>query len=87
MSINEIRAAVLSGDATPQDYAELPLPESYRAVTVHADETGMFEGQSTQEKDPRKSVHLDQVPLPELGPGEALVAVMASAVNYNTVWT
>ena len=26
-------------------------------------------------------------PLPELGPGEALVAVMASAINYNTVWT
>ena len=87
MSINEIRAAILSGNATPQDYAALPLPESYRAVTVHADETGMFEGRSTREKDPRESVHLDQVPLPELGPGEALVAVMASAVNYNTVWT
>ena len=25
--------------------------------------------------------------MPELGPGEALVAVMASAINYNTVWT
>ena len=25
--------------------------------------------------------------LPELGPGEAYVAVMASAINYNTVWT
>ena len=25
--------------------------------------------------------------LPELGPGEAIVAVMASAINYNTVWT
>jgi crotonyl-CoA reductase len=27
------------------------------------------------------------VPTPELGPGEAIVAVMASAINYNTVWT
>jgi crotonyl-CoA reductase len=27
------------------------------------------------------------VATPELGPGEALVAVMASAINYNTVWT
>ena len=26
-------------------------------------------------------------PTPELGPGEAIVAVMASSVNYNTVWT
>ena len=25
--------------------------------------------------------------LPELGPDEAIVAVMASAINYNTVWT
>ena len=32
-------------------------------------------------------LHVDEVPTPELGPGEALVAVMASAINYNTVWT
>jgi len=87
MSINEIRAAVLSGVASSEDFARLPLPDSYRAVTVHADEVGMFEGQSTRDKDPRKSLHLDDVPVPELGPGEALVAVMASAINYNTVWT
>jgi crotonyl-CoA reductase len=87
MSINEIRAAILSGTASSADYANLPLPDSYRAVTVHADEVGMFEGLPTGEKDPRKSLHLDDVPLPELGPGEALVAVMASAINYNTVWT
>src|SRR6202007_724162 len=35
----------------------------------------------------RKSLHVDEVALPELGPGEAFVAVMASAINYNTVWT
>jgi crotonyl-CoA reductase len=87
VSTNDIRAAVLSGTATSQDYAHLPLPDSYRAVTVHADETDMFEALPTREKDPRKSLHLDEVPVPELGPGEALVAVMASAINYNTVWT
>lgn len=68
MSINEIRDAVLSGEATPEDYAHIPLPASYRAVTVHADETGMFEGLETREKDPRKALHLDEVALPELGP-------------------
>ena len=47
----------------------------------------MFEGLDSKDKDPRKSLHLDDVALPELGPGEALVAVMASAINYNTVWT
>ena len=29
----------------------------------------MFEGVATRDKDPRKSLHLDDVPLPELGPG------------------
>src|SRR5450631_2903442 len=33
------------------------------------------------------TVHKEEVDVPELGPGEALVAVMASAINYNTVWT
>jgi crotonyl-CoA reductase len=47
----------------------------------------MFAGRTTKEKDPREALHVDEVPTPELGPGEALVAVMASAVNYNTVWT
>ncbi|HEY0695297.1 MAG TPA: crotonyl-CoA carboxylase/reductase, partial [Kribbella sp.] len=54
---------------------------------VHADDVTMFEGLGTREKDPRKSLHVDDVPTPELGPGEALIAVMASAINYNTVWT
>jgi crotonyl-CoA reductase len=63
------------------------VPENYRAVTVRADEVDMFAGLASRDKDPRKSLHLDDVPTPELAPGEALVAVMASAINYNTVWT
>jgi crotonyl-CoA reductase len=63
------------------------VPATYRGVTVHADETTMFAGLPSREKDPRRSLHLDEVPTPELGPGEALVAVMASAINYNSVWT
>jgi len=41
----------------------------------------------TPSKDPRKSLHVGEVPLPELAPDEAYVAVMASAINFNTVWT
>src|ERR1700722_7688286 len=47
----------------------------------------MFGDLPSREKDPRKSLHVMDVPTPEIGPGEALVAVMASAINYNTVWT
>ncbi|NUR29183.1 MAG: alcohol dehydrogenase catalytic domain-containing protein, partial [Catenulispora sp.] len=67
--------------------ADLAVPESYLGVAVRADEVSMFDGQATKDKDPRKSLHVQEVPTPELGPGEALIAVMASAINYNTVWT
>ncbi len=67
--------------------AGLPVPDSYLAQVVLADESTMFEGLCSRDKDPRRSLHLRDVPTPTLGPGEALVAVMASAINYNTVWT
>lgn len=67
--------------------AGLPVPSSYRGVVVRADETDMFDGLATRDKDPRKSLHVQEVPTPEVGPGEALIAVMGSSVNYNTVWT
>ncbi|MGP4084364.1 crotonyl-CoA carboxylase/reductase, partial [Streptomyces sp. KR55] len=78
--MKDILDAIQSPDSTPADFAALPLPESYRAITVHKDETEMFAGLSTRDKDPSKSIHLDDVPVPELGPGGALVAVVASPV-------
>jgi crotonyl-CoA reductase len=85
--MKDILETILSAEATPADFAALPVPEHYRGITVRQDEVGMFEGRASRDKDPRESLHLDEVPTPELGPGEALVAVMASAINYNTVWT
>src|SRR5512133_3395785 len=67
--------------------AGLPVPDSYRGVVVRADDADMFAGMPSRDKDPRKSLLGQEVPTPELGPGEAIVAVMASAINYNTVWT
>ena len=83
--MNEIRDAILADSARrgggPGRAGVLP-----RVVVLKA-EQDMFEGLPTREKDPRKSLHVEQVATPELGPGEAIVAVMASSVNYNTVWT
>ena len=47
----------------------------------------MWAGVASDDKDPRRSLHIDEVPLPELAPDEAYVAVMASSINFNTVWT
>jgi len=83
--MDEIRDAILADQLDA--IGGLRTPESYRAVLVRKDEQDMFEGLATKDKDPRKALHVEEVPTPELGPGEALVAVMASSVNYNTVWT
>ncbi|MDQ3629537.1 MAG: crotonyl-CoA carboxylase/reductase [Actinomycetota bacterium] len=85
--MSEIRAAIMAGDTPTEQFAALAVPDSYRAVTVRKHEVDMFEGLATRDKDPRRSLHVEDVALPELGPGEALVAVMASSINYNTVWT
>jgi len=82
---NVVSAIIEHGSA--KDFAGLNLPKEFRAVTIHRDETEMFAGLTSKEKDPRKSLHIDSVPFPELAPGEALIAVMASSINYNTVWT
>jgi crotonyl-CoA reductase len=73
--------------ASGEQIGALPIPESYRAAVVHKSETGMFEGMDSADKDPRRSLHVEEVAVPELAPDEAYVAVMASAINFNTVWT
>ena len=69
------------------DVASMGVPSSYAGIVVRAEEQEMFAGMESRDKDPRTSLHLQEVPTPELGPGEAVIAVMASAINYNTVWT
>jgi crotonyl-CoA reductase len=86
-AMHSVRDAILSGSAGPEDIPALPLPESMRAITTHKDEVELFEGLESPEKDPRRSLHVDEVAVPELGPNEALVAVMASSINFNTVWS
>ncbi|MFT4288281.1 crotonyl-CoA carboxylase/reductase [Nocardioides sp.] len=85
--MQQILDTILAGEASSEDFVALEIPDSYTAATLHKDEETIFEGIPSKEKDPRTSIHVEEVPLPELGPGEALVAVMASAINYNTVWS
>ena len=84
--MKEILEAI-ENQATADDFADIAVPESYRAITIHKDDEHMFDGVASRDKDPRASLHLDEVPVPELAAGEVLLAVMASSVNYNTVWT
>ncbi len=86
MSVTSIQQAILDG-APGERIAELPLPETMRAAVVRKAEMDHFDGVATEDRDPRKTLHVDEVPIPPLGPNEVLIAPMASALNYNTVWT
>src|SRR5690348_3769650 len=78
-AMKEILDAILDPGSRGADFAGLPLPEAYRAVTLHRDEEHMFDGVDVRDRDPRKALHVEEVPVPELAWGEALVAVMASS--------
>ncbi|MCU1346055.1 MAG: crotonyl-CoA reductase [Acidimicrobiia bacterium] len=84
--MQEILEAITAG-ATADEIGHLAIPESYRAAHVLRSEVGMFEGIASEDKDPRKSLHIGQVATPELAPDECYIAVMASSINFNTVWT
>ena len=84
--MQQILEAIEAG-APPEEIAALPIPESYRAAFVRRDDVAMFEGMASADKDPTKSIHIGEVATPELAPDEAYIAVMASSINFNTVWT
>ncbi len=85
-SMEEIGEAIRNG-ASGEELGALGVPDSFRAAYVLREESQMFEGLASDDKDPRKSLHVGDVATPELAPDEAFVAVMASAINFNTVWT
>jgi crotonyl-CoA reductase len=76
--------AVRSGAGIEQ-LLSCELPATYLATHLSSEDQDMFDGGG--EKDVRRSLRVGDVPMPELAPDEALVAVMASAINYNTVWS
>ncbi|MFZ1925950.1 MAG: crotonyl-CoA carboxylase/reductase [Solirubrobacteraceae bacterium] len=62
-----------------------PVPSTYLSAHLAREDQDMFAAGG--EKDVRRSLRVGEVPLPELAPDEVLLAVMASAINYNTVWS
>ncbi|MGW6056104.1 crotonyl-CoA carboxylase/reductase [Streptomyces sp. NPDC055189] len=82
--MDALAEAVVAG-APPEVLESENVPSEYLAAHVRKEDSGMFAG--VEDKDVRKSLRVGRVPMPELAPDEVLVAVMASAVNYNSVWS
>jgi crotonyl-CoA carboxylase/reductase len=51
-------------------------PETMLAIVIRKEREG----------DPMQSMKVEEVPVPELGPNDVLVLVMAAGVNFNGVW-
>ncbi|QIS18233.1 crotonyl-CoA carboxylase/reductase [Nocardia terpenica] len=82
--MDELSAAVVSG-ASSDVLERIPVPTEYTAAHLRIEDVDMFRGMA--DKDVRRSIHVDKVPMPELAPDEVLIAVMAAAMNYNTIWS
>jgi crotonyl-CoA reductase len=75
----------LAAEADTQRLQDREPPSSYLAAHLRREDERMFEGAT--DKDVRRSLQIGQVAMPPLAPDEVLLAVMASAINYNTVWS
>ncbi len=75
----------MSDESLVERLLERGPPSTYLAAHLAREDENMFA--PGEEKDVRRSLRVGQVPMPELAPDEVLIAVMASAMNYNTVWS
>ncbi|MFD1543496.1 crotonyl-CoA carboxylase/reductase [Nonomuraea guangzhouensis] len=82
--MSDLIHAVRAG-ASPAELLACDLPTRFRAAYTLKAEIALFAG--TSDKDVRRSIHVGEVEMPELAPDEVVVAVMASAVNFNSVWS
>ncbi len=85
--LKDIVELIEADKSTAEDFINTKIPESMAGVMVRRCDIDIFNGKSFAEKDPRESLKIEEVPIPELGPNEVLVAVMAGSINYNNVWT
>ncbi|GAA4703502.1 crotonyl-CoA carboxylase/reductase [Phytohabitans rumicis] len=82
--MSELAEAVVAG-APPEELRSCAVPPSYRAAHLLRSDVELYAG--VPDPDVRRSIHIGPVPMPALAPDEVLVAVMASSVNFNTVWS
>lgn len=81
--MTELTEALLNG---ADDILRCELPDHYLAACLHREDEQLAAANGPG-IDVRRTIHLDMVPLPTIAPDEVLIAVMASAINFNTIWS
>lgn len=64
-----------------------PASGMMMALTVREEDEARVRATPPEQRKPSMSLRLEQVAIPEPGPGEVLIAVMAAGINYNNVWS
>ncbi|MER6157099.1 crotonyl-CoA carboxylase/reductase [Streptomyces sp. NPDC001868] len=82
--MGSVTDAVLAG-APPEELERAALPTEFTAAHLRIEDVDVF--RDVADKDVRKTLRVGPVPMPEPAPDEVLIAVMASSINYNTVWS
>lgn len=72
-------------EVSAEEILAAELPSTYKAAYVEKEDAIRRAG--GPRPDVRETLKVGEVPLPELAPDEVVVAVMAAAMNYNTVWS
>ncbi len=83
LGVTEAQSRVSSGEV--EDLLARELPSTYRAAHLLREDEEAFG--DAPDRDVRRSIRVGEVPMPELAPDEVVVAVMASAINGNTIWS
>ncbi|MFY9074806.1 crotonyl-CoA carboxylase/reductase [Malaciobacter mytili] len=87
LEVNKIVEMIEDDKTTQKDYENIKLPDFMKALVTLKEEENFFEGMQIEDKDISKTLHYKEVPLPKVEEDEVLVAVMASGINHNTVWS
>ena len=85
VEVDALAEAARAG-ASESELLSQPVPAHYRGAAIRRDDVDRLATDPSWNRDIRDSLSVQSVPMPEIAPDEVLVAVMASAVNYNTVW-
>ncbi len=72
-------------DVGAEEIIAAELPTTYKAAFVEKEDAIRLMGKPRP--DVRETLKVGEVPTPELAPDEVVIAVMAAAMNYNTVWS
>jgi crotonyl-CoA reductase len=84
--LHDLLDAITAG-ASAAEIGGIPLPETYRAAVTRRCDVEKTLLIPEANRDPVSTLRIERMATPSIAPDEVIVAVMASSINFNTVWS